>query len=115
MYANYALLAFGVAALGGAALAYLRIVKQSLSLPLSLALVHGLFAATGLGLLALALTEAGGTGLTAAFAIFLLAALGGFTLFSFQLRSRPLPIPLVLIHGAAAVAAFVILLIATLG
>ncbi len=115
MLTTYALLAFAVAALGGVTLAYFRIVKQSLSLPLPLALAHGLFAATGLILLILGLAKTGGTGLTVALAVFLLAALGGFTLFSFQLRSRPLPILLVLIHGVAAVIAFGILLVVTVG
>jgi hypothetical protein len=109
---TYTLIVFAVAALGGATLAYMRIVKKDVSMPL--ALVHGLFAATGLVLLAFGLSRIGGTGLALALAVFVLAALGGFTLFSFHLRSRPLPIPLVLIHGAAAVTAFVILLVVTL-
>lgn len=107
---NYALLAFAVAAVGGATLAYLRIVKKTVYMPL--ALVHGLFAASGLGLLAFELSQTGGgTGLKGALAVFVLTALGGFTLFSYHLRSRPLPIPLVLVHGAAAITAFVILLV----
>jgi hypothetical protein len=109
---TYALIAFAIAALGGATMAYLRIAKQTVCMPL--ALLHGLLAATGLVLLAYGLLQTGGTGLTVALAVFVLAALGGFTLFSFHLRSRPLPIPLVLIHGAAAITAFVILLITTL-
>ena len=110
---TYALIAFAVAALGGATLAYLRIVKKDVSMPL--ALVHGLFAATGLVLLAFGLSQTGGTGLTIALTVFVLAALGGFTLFSFHLRSRPMPVFLVLVHGAAAVTAFVILLVVAFG
>jgi hypothetical protein len=110
---TYAITAFAIAAVGGATLAYLRIVKKDVSLPL--ALVHGLFAATGLVLLTIGVSRIGGAGLTVALAVFVLAALGGFTTFSFHLRSRPLPIPLVLIHGAAAVTAFVILLVVTQG
>ena len=110
---TYALIAFAVAALGGATLAYLRIVKKDVSMPL--ALVHGLFAATGLVLLAVGLSRTGGTGLTIALAVFVLAALGGFTLFSFHLRSRPMPVFLVLVHGAAAITAFVILLVVAFG
>ena len=110
---TYALIVFAIAALGGATLAYLRLVKKDVSMPL--ALVHGLFAATGLVLLAFVLARTGGTGLTAALVVFVLAALGGFTLFSFHLRSRPLPVALVLVHGAAAITAFVILLVVTLG
>lgn len=107
----YALIVFAVAAVFGATLAYMRIVKKDVSMPL--ALVHGLFAATGLVLLILGISQMGG-GLTAALVLFILAALGGFTLFSFHLRSRPLPVPLVLVHGAAAITAFVILLVATM-
>jgi hypothetical protein len=110
---TYAVIAFAIAAVGGATLAYLRIVKKDVSMPL--ALVHGLFAATGLVLLAIGVSQIGGRGLTTALAIFVVAALGGFTTFSFHLRSRPLPIPLVLIHGAAAVTAFVVLLVVIVG
>jgi len=109
---TYALIVFAVAALGGAALAYLRIVKKDVSMPL--ALVHGLFAATGLVLLAFGWSQTGGEDLTVAAAAFVLAALGGFTIFSFHLRSRPLPIALVLVHGAVAITAFAILLVVTL-
>ena len=106
---TYAVVVFAVAALVGATLAYVRIVKKDVSMPL--AVVHGIFAATGLVLLILGFIRMGGSGITVALAIFLIAALGGFVLFSFHLRSRPLPVPLVLIHGAAAVVAFVVLLV----
>ena len=39
-----------------------------------------------------------------------IAALGGFYLVSHQLRSRPLPSAVVLIHGGAAVVALLLLL-----
>ena len=42
--------------------------------------------------------------------LFVIAALGGFYLFSHQLRERRLPSGVVLIHGGAAVAAFLLLL-----
>ncbi len=102
-----ALVLFVLAALAGATLAYMRIVKKDVSMPL--AIVHGIFAAAGLVTLSLGVTGMGGGGATAALIVFLLAAIGGFTLFSFHLRTRPLPVPLVLIHGIAAVAAFVLL------
>lgn len=109
---NYALIVFAIAALGGATLAYMRIVKKDVSMPL--ALVHGLFAATGLVLLVLSIANGAGSGIKSALIVFLIAALGGFTLFSFHLRTRPLPVPLVLIHGSAAVVAFLILLVSVL-
>jgi hypothetical protein len=105
---TYAIVMFVIAALGGATLAYMRFVNKNISLPL--ALFHGVFAATGLILLILGFMRMGGRGVAAALIIFVVAAIGGFILFSFQLRSRPLPIPLVLIHGVAALAAFIILL-----
>lgn len=104
-----ALIVFAAAAAGGAVLAYLRIVKKDVSMPL--AIVHGIAAAAGLVLLILGVMQAASADARASLVIFLLAALGGFTLFSFHLRSRPLPVPLVLIHGGAAVAAFVVLLL----
>lgn len=107
-----ALVVFGVAALGGATLAYMRIVKKDVSMPLAIA--HGIAAASGLVLLILGVMEMGSPGSKASLIIFLLAALGGFTLFSYHLRSRPMPVPLVYIHGAAAVTAFLILLLTVL-
>lgn len=104
-----ALVVFGLAAAGGAMLAYMRIVKQDVSMPLAIA--HGIAAAAGLVLLILGVMEMGTAGSKTALAIFLIAAVGGFTLFSFHLRSRPMPVPLVYIHGGAAVVAFLILLL----
>jgi len=109
---NIALVVFVVAATAGATLAYMRIVKKDVSMPL--AIVHGVAAATGLVLLILGVMQMGSTGSKISLAIFLLAALGGFTLFSFHLRSRPMPVPLVYIHGGAAVVAFLILLLTVL-
>lgn len=100
---------FAVAALGGITLATLHFKKKNLPLPL--ALLHGLVGAAGLVSLLLALLGTGFTGAPAiAFVIFIVVALGGFLLFSFHLRKRPLPSPLVIIHGLAAVVAFGILL-----
>jgi len=110
---NGAITLFALAAVGGAVLAYTRIVKKDVNLPI--AIVHGILAATALVLLIIAVTHTGGTGLTAALVVFLIAAIGGFTLLSFHLRMRPMPVPLVLIHGGVAVTAFIILLITVLG
>ena len=105
---TYTIIAFAVAALGGITLAFMRFTNKTIGMPLTL--VHGIFAALGLVLLILGFMHMGGKGVAAALIIFLVAAVGGFILFSFQLRSRPLPIPLVLIHGVAALVAFIILL-----
>jgi len=106
---TYNIAVFIIAALGGATLAYLRFANKNI--PMALALVHGVFGVIGLVLLILGFTSAGGRGIAAALVIFLIAAIGGFILFSFQLRSRPLPIPLVLTHGIAALVGFVTLLL----
>ena len=94
---------FAIAALGGATLATLHFRGRT-PLPMPLALLHGLLAASGLVLLivaALTVPAFGGLGL---------AALGGFYLFTHHLRGRPLPSAVVLIHGSAAVIAFLLLL-----
>jgi hypothetical protein len=99
-----------LAALGGATLATLHFRGRS-PLPMPLALLHGALAATGLVLLVIAALQPGFGGLAMlSLVIFLLAALGGFYLFSFQLRGLPLPSAVVLAHGSAAVIGFVLLL-----
>lgn len=112
---TWATILFALAALGGATLATLHFRGRT-PLPMPLALLHGALAATALVLLVLAAMQPGFGGLgMLALVIFVLAALGGFYLFSFQLRGQPLPSPVVLIHGGAAVLAFVLLLIFLLG
>src|SRR4029453_9803750 len=104
-----AALLFAIAAVGGLTLAVLHFKKKTLPIPL--ALLHGLLGAAGLVSLFLALLATGFSGaLALAFVIFLVVALGGFLLFSFHLRKKPLPNALVIIHGLAAVVAFGILL-----
>ncbi len=105
------LVLFAVAALGGLTLAGLRFANRPLPIPL--ALVHGLLAAAGLVTLILAVvnaTAAGGA--STALLLFVLAALGGFFLFAQHLKKRALPVPVVLLHGALAVAGFVVLALA---
>lgn len=101
---------FALAALGGITLAAMHFMKKPL--PLALALVHGAVAAAGLVLLIIAVaTGATATVAVAALVVFIIAALGGFTLFTFYLRHQPLPTPLVVMHGFAALAAFLTLLV----
>src|SRR4030095_3038489 len=104
-----AALLFAIAAAGGLTLAILHFKKKTLPIPL--ALLHGLLGAAGLVSLLLGLLATGFTGAMAlAFVIFVVVALGGFLLFSFHLRKKPLPSTVVIIHGLAAVLAFGILL-----
>ncbi len=102
---------FGIAALGGLTLVTLK--SKGKGLPMPLAIGHGLMAATGL--VTLIIIVAGDTGnvmMNISLALFLVVALGGFTLFSFHVRKKPMPGTLIPIHGAGAVIAFVLLLIA---
>jgi hypothetical protein len=102
---------FAIAAIGGLTLAILQFTRNSAPTPL--AIVHGLFAATGLILLIISIAQGQTSGLhVASLIIFLIAAVGGFILFlGYQIRNKPLPKPLILIHGSAAVTAFVLLVI----
>ena len=104
---------FAIAALGGGTIAAMRLSGTPRP-PLWMALGHGVIAAAAL----IALTYAAVTTTLPALAqlalgVFVLAALGGVTLFvCFDLRKKPLPIPLVLGHGAMAIAGLVLLVMA---
>jgi hypothetical protein len=108
-----AAIVLGLAAVGGATLAGIRL-KGAPFPPMWLALVHGVVAAVGLILL---IYHAATTGVPrfaqAAIGIFVLAAIGGATMFlGFHLKEKPLPIPFVIGHGLAAVTGYVLLLVA---
>ena len=101
-----------VAALGGVVMAAMRFGGRELP-PMALAVVHGLFAASGLvALIYAVVTSAASTIALVAVVGFVIAALGGFMLFSHHLRGKALPVNYVVIHGAGAVISFVILLAA---
>ncbi len=109
---NAAIILFAVAAVIGLAMAVAHLRGETPPRT-TLAVLHGLFAASGLVILLIAVMTVGaggGTGL--ALGLFLLAALGGFVLLSFHLRGRPLPNGLVIGHGLLAVAGFLVLLAA---
>lgn len=111
---NVALGLFGLGAVTGLYLAVAHFRGQELKL--GPALAHGAFGAAGLVVLALALARSGFAGLgVAALGLFIAAALGGFLLFSFHLRGKRLPSPVVVIHALAAVAAFGLLAAVTFG
>lgn len=104
---------FVLAALGGLTMAGIRLSGQPRP-PTWLALGHGAIAAAGLiSLIYAAATESIPTLAQIALGVFVLAALGGAAIFTlFHLREKPLPIPLVLGHGAIALTGIVLLLIA---
>jgi hypothetical protein len=108
-----AVVLFALAALGGLAMAGIRFSGQPRP-PTWLALGHGAIAATGLAVLAYTTATQTLPSLAHyALGVFVLAALGGGTIFGlFHLRDKALPIPLVFAHGVIAVAGFVMLLIA---
>ena len=94
-----------------------RVLKGALP-PWPAAIVHGIFAATGLLLLLyaafLAGTPAPTTVLIAA-GLLVLAALGGFLLLSFHIRGQTLPKSVAVIHALAAVAGFLTLCFGVFG
>lgn len=97
-----AILVFLVAAIGGLVMA-VHIFRDRTP-PMPLALLHGLLGATGLGLLIwLWLQNAVSPAVTVGLAILVVAALGGFFLFSFHLRGKPHPKAVVIVHALAAV------------
>lgn len=104
------LILFALAAVGGVILAGQRLSGKPQP-SLAIALVHGAVAATALLMLILFVTGAESAGYASiALVLFLVAALGGFLLFSFHLRKRPLPVPIVIVHGLVAVSGFLSLL-----
>lgn len=111
---NLALILFAVAAVFGLTLAIQHLKAQGgggQPPALGLALLHGLFAASGLVLLVVAALRGTATGLAlVALGLFVVAALGGFYLFAQHAAKKPLPKPLLIVHGGAAVVAFVLLL-----
>jgi hypothetical protein len=79
-------------------------------------IVHGVLAASGLVVLLYALLQGAQAMLVMAGAVLLvIAALGGFYMFSFQLRKLAPPKPVVIIHAAAAVIGVVCLLGSAVG
>lgn len=100
------------AALGGVVMAAMRFGGRELP-PMVLALIHGLFAASGLvALILFVVNSTASTLALVALVGFVIAALGGFMLFSYHLRGRALPVNYVVVHGAGAVISFAVLLAA---
>lgn len=113
---NTAAVLFGIAALGGVAMAIIRF-RGADRPPSSFAMLHGLLAGAGLTLLLYAAATTGVPGLvTGAIVLFVIAALAGIWLnLSFHSKLLALPKGPILIHGAVAAAGFVLLLLALQG
>jgi hypothetical protein len=88
---------------------------QGHSPPMPLALSHGLFAALGLAQLIFTGPTSGYDPLwKVACGVFVVVALGGFTLFALHKKKGKLSTPLLIGHALGAITAFIILLIAVL-
>lgn len=106
-----AIVLFAIAALAGFTMAAIHFRSRTTPRAL-LAGFHGLFAASGLIVLILAVMKASSTPAQASLGILLLAALGGFTLVSFHVRGRRLPDGLVVGHALLGIAGFATLIAA---
>jgi len=108
-----AVVLLALTAAGGLLLAALRFTGRS-HLPPPLAMLHGLLAGAALTLVLYAgfvgeMSAAAWGGL----ALLLVAALGGLVLnLAYHWKNRALPVPLVLVHAAAAAGGLVVLAIA---
>jgi glucose uptake protein GlcU len=80
--------------------------------PRAVVYVHGLFAASALVLLLVQAMKGEGAGLRTSLVLFIIAALGGFYLFSRDLQNKIGPGWLAMVHGLVAVTGFVLLLLA---
>lgn len=109
-----ALIVFALAAILGVILAATFVMKTSA--PMWLAYVH---AALGiLGVILLIIGVAGGqTGglIVAALVVFLLTAVGGIVIYALGSKGRPIPSALLVVHGAAGLVAFILLLVGRAG
>ena len=106
----YAVVAFALAALGGVYLANLHIQGKHVSI--GLALVHGVLAVSGVLLLVRGIAVAGASlAINVSLVLFLLAAVGGLTLFFIHTRRKPLPKWLIGVHATVALISFLVLLV----
>ncbi len=113
MFITIALICFAIAAILGITFVVKYSSSGSLSTPIALS--HGLFGA--LGLINLIIAAAKGMTSTVgniALVIFVIAAIGGFILITNHLKKGSLPKPLIAIHAAAAVIAFLLLIFGSL-
>ncbi len=107
-----AVVLFAVAAVFGLTMA-IRHFQGKTPPPVALAVLHGVFAASGIVLVLVALWPDFSGRAVWSLGLFVLAALGGFTMaLGFHWRGKPLPSGLVAAHGLLAVLSFLILLTA---
>jgi len=105
---------FLIAALGGLYMAA-RIFAGNMP-PWAVVIIHGVLAASGLLVLLYALfTGSQAAAVMIGAVLLVIAALGGFFMFSFQLRKLPPPKAVVIVHALAAVLGVMCLLANALG
>lgn len=111
---TYSIIVFAIAAVGGVVLAS-KVLTGKFA-PWALSILHALLGAAGLVLLAIELMQGtGASRVAAAFALLVIAAVGGFYLASLHLRRKIAPKGVVFIHAGVAVAGFLTLLTILLG
>lgn len=88
-----------------------RVLKDEQT-PKGVVFAHGGAAATALVLLIIAYVQQGESLLMVSILIFVVAALGGFVMFSRDLTNRSIPKWLAIVHALAAVTGFLVLLYA---
>lgn len=103
------LVIFGLAAILGLTIAVQIFKKRETSK--AVALTHGLVGAVGLILLILYAVKNPASLLTTAIVLLVVAALGGAIVFVNDLRKKPGPVALVVIHALVAVTAVVLVLL----
>lgn len=104
-----ALALFALGALGGLILA--ASVLRSRLAPWALSIAHALLGAAGLIVLCVMLWQGVmSERFLLALGLLVVAALGGFFLASFHLRSKIAPKPVVVLHGTLAIGGFLVLL-----
>jgi len=101
---------FALAAVMGLTVAIAILTKKP-GTPKVAVYAHGLFAATALVLLIIFTMNNPGNSPKISLILFLIAAAGGFILFYNDIKKKPGPVGLVVVHALAAVTAFVLLLI----
>src|SRR5688572_16335004 len=104
---------FALAAVIGLTLAVMLFKKKQTPKPV--VVTHGLVAASGLVLLFLHTMKNPHSLFYVAIGLFVLAALGGVILFANDLRHKPGPLFLVVVHATVAVVALSLVLIAAFG
>lgn len=105
---NTTIVLFALAAVFGLLL-LLKVLKGE-STSKVIVFVHGALSATGLVLLTLYVMENYEGGPILSLGLFVVAALGGFVLFTLDIGKKPIPKALALVHAGAAVVAFLLLL-----